>query len=192
MARRPVNLRLPRLAAGASILTALLVVAACGPEDPPSPPPAVPDADPAEAAVQRTVDLFYETSSFTNAATADPEAFRTAFAPSARLAFVGADGVVEWTVDEYVDIRRGMLAGGEVSALVERELGGSTEVYGTVAHRMSGYEVYLNGVEEPAERGVMSFQLLRTDGAWRIHSLTWQSASPELPVPARYEATGSR
>lgn len=164
------------LLALASLLTACSEPAAQDPDAPLAP-------DPAAEAVQAAVELTYEVTSFTDAATADPERFREAFTPTARLAFVRDGRAVERTVDDYVEIRRSMLAGGEVRSLVERELWGHTEHFGTLAHRWSAYEVHINGAEEPAERGIMSFQLVRTDAGWKVHSLAWQAERDTLRLP---------
>ena len=92
---------------------------------------------------------------------------------------------IERSVDEYVQIRRRVIEGGEIRSLEEWELGGHTDHFGDIAQRISAYAVRINGQEELAERGVMSFQLVRTRAGWRIHSLTWHAESGDHPVPER-------
>lgn len=138
------------------------------------------------AAILETVELTYAVSSFNDAATADPEEFRRPFAPGATLAFTRDGQLVERTVDEYVAIRRDLLETGEVQSLEEWELAGETEFFGDVAQRMSSYAVRINGSEDIVERGVMSFQLVKIGGEWKVQSLTWQAESPQLPLPARF------
>ncbi|MFG0253405.1 MAG: hypothetical protein ACF8NJ_11095 [Phycisphaerales bacterium JB038] len=145
------------------------------------------DQDAAElAAILETVELTYRVSSFADAGSADPEEFRRPFTPTATLGFVRDGQLVERTVDEYVQIRREMLQGGEVRSLEEWEVGGTTSLFGNVAQRWSWYAVRLNGEEELAERGVMSFQLMKIGGTWKVHSLTWQAGSAEHPLPADF------
>ena len=148
---------------------------------------AVLDRDETEiAAIQRAVDLTYEASSFLDSGSADPEGFREPFTPDARLAYVRDGELVERTVDEYVEIRRGIIQSGEIESLEEWELDGRTEFFGNVAQRISSYAVRIDGASELAERGVMSFQLVRVGGVWRVNSLTWQAESDDLQLPERF------
>lgn len=64
---------------------------------------------------------------------------------------------------------------GDIRSLEEWEVGGETEFFGDIAHRMSSYAVRVDGAEELAERGMMSFQLMRIQDEWKVHSLTWQA-----------------
>lgn len=151
----------------------------------------IPEPDQNEiAAIQRVVDLTYEASSFTDARTADPEDFREPFTANARLAYVSDGELVVRSVDEYVEIRRGIMESGDIASLEEWELEGRTEFFGDIAHRISSYAVRIDGAAELAERGVMSFQLVRVGGVWRVHSLTWHAESDVLDLPQRFLPMG--
>lgn len=140
------------------------------------------------AAIQEVVDLMYEVSSFDDIATANPEAFAMPFTPDALLGYTRGGELVTRTVQDYVEIRRSMVEAGAPQSLVEWELYGSTELYGDVAHRISSYAVRVDGADELAERGVMSFQLVKIAGEWKVHSLLWHAESDTEPIPARYLA----
>lgn len=137
-------------------------------------------------AVQRVVDLTYQVSSFDDIATADPDAFRIPFTSTARLGYISNGELVARTVGDYVDVRRSMVEAGAPRSLVEWELDGFTELYGDVAHRISSYAVRIDGTSDIAERGIMSFQLLRVGGEWKVHSLVWDAESDDQPIPTRY------
>lgn len=138
------------------------------------------------AAILAVVERTYEVSSFTDANQVDPDDFREPFTPSATLAYTRDGQLIERTVDEYVELRREMLQGGELQSLEEWELHGESVYFGNLAHRTSTYAVRVNGQEQLAERGVMSFQLLKIAGEWKVHSLAWQAESADLTLPDRH------
>lgn len=141
-------------------------------------------------AIQRAVELTYEVSSFEDASSADPEDFRTAFTETATLGYTRGEELVTLSVDEYVELRRGLIQGGALQSLVEWELHGETEFFGHVAHRISSYAVRVDGTDDLAERGVMSFQLMKVAGEWKVHSLIWHAESEATPLTARYGGNG--
>ncbi len=179
-----------RLFSRRAAVLALTLVPACGGSEarPESGPTSAEQVD--LAAIQRVVDLTYEVSSFDDVGSADPEAFRAPFTPTATLGYTRDGALVTRTVDDYVEIRRGMVEAGEPRSLVEWEVTGSTELFGDVAHRISSYAVRVDGADSLAERGVMSFQLVRVSGEWKVHSLLWHAESEDRPIPARYLADG--
>lgn len=169
-----------------NLLASLLAFAGCGSPDVPGDHLDQAAADVEASAIQEVVELTYRVSSFEDAGTADPEAFRTPFTPTATLSFTRGGELMELSVDEYVELRRGLLESGEVQSLDEWEIVGKTDHFGDIAHRMSSYAVRINGSDELAERGMMSFQLMKIGGQWKVHSLTWHTESAETPLPARY------
>jgi len=173
-----------RLHGIASGLALAGLLAACSPASPPADVPgetAQPSAD--EAAVRAVVQRFYQVSSFDAPDPALADSFRLPFTPDARLASARRGRVSSYSVDEYVERRREMLASGEVRFLHEWELAGETEVFGNLAHHWSAYAVYVNSTDSVSERGVMAFQLVKLDGSWLIHALTWDAETPENPLP---------
>jgi hypothetical protein len=141
-------------------------------------------------AIQRVVELTYEVSSFEDASSADPEDFRAPFTETATLGYTRGEELVTSSVDEYVELRRGLLESGDLQSLIEWELHGATEFFGHVAHRISSYAVRVNGADDLAERGVMSFQLMKVAGDWKVHSLVWHAESEATPLTARYGGSG--
>lgn len=69
----------------------------------------------------------------------------------------------------------------------ERETHRVLEVYGRIAHAFSTYQgTYNGGIMETSVEGINSIQFIKTDDGWKVHSLIWQQASPDLPVPKTY------
>jgi hypothetical protein len=102
-------------------------------------------------------------------------------------------GILVRTPDPPVDVegfiapRQATFESGALTEFSETELSSTTETFGRVAHRMSGYAKagVLNG-EAFATRGVISTQFVLTDAGWRISSMAWDDERDSLTVPARY------
>lgn len=95
-----------------------------------------------------------------------------------------AEDLREWDVEGFVqDAKRFWRDEG----FWERELGGRTERFGNVAHRMSSYASRVGSDDaDPVSRGVNSFQLVRFGGRWWIASVVWDVETPERPIPEEY------
>ena len=80
----------------------------------------------------------------------------------------------------------GGIDGGEMIAFNEVELGGKTEYFGKIGHRISAYASYFDGAEEIGEKGVNSFQVLKVNGKWLINSIIWDVEKNGQSIPERY------
>lgn len=67
----------------------------------------------------------------------------------------------------------------------ERELYRTVHLYGSVAQVFSTYESRIEGETKP-ERGINALQLVSDGRRWWILSITWQSETNALPLPAKY------
>ncbi len=103
------------------------------------------------------------------------DALRDLFMPEGRVTKVSAEGVVTWTVDEFIAPRAAMLTDGTLVDFHEWEVEAETIVTGDIASRRSVYRKAgtLNG-EPYAGEGRKFIQLCREDGRWRILSVLWQ------------------
>jgi hypothetical protein len=82
-------------------------------------------------------------------------------------------------VEEFIALRRAVLAAGGLAAFHEAELTAVTESFGQVAHRFSTYTK--RGVLDGnafTTRGAISTQFVRTSGGWRIASMAWDDERP--------------
>ena len=78
------------------------------------------------------------------------------------------------SVAEFIAPRQATVDSGALTDFEETELGGVTELFGSVAHRFSGYAKRgaLNGTAFSA-RGAIATQFVRTPAGWRISSMAW-------------------
>jgi hypothetical protein len=109
------------------------------------------------------------------------------FLPDGRLINgVGAEPVVS-TVEEFAAPRLQMVRAGVLTEFREWETGATTEIFGSVAHRLSGYgkEGVRNG-EPFAARGLISTQFVRLPEGWRIATMAWDDEAPGRTVPPAY------
>lgn len=139
------------------------------------------------AAIGRTVDAVYAAISGSVGKERDWETMRALYLPDARLTAIRADGIESGTLEEYIASKRDFLVGNGFS---EGTLVNRIVVYGDIAHAWSSYS---GGWTEPdgtegATTGINSFQFMRQpDGRWRVLSLLWQVATPDLPLPRDME-----
>jgi hypothetical protein len=87
---------------------------------------------------------------------------------------------------QFEDLFKSFLQQTKTHMFYEEEAFGRTEQFGKVAHRISTYVTYLNTRDKPAERGVNSFQLIKTPKGWRVSSIIWDVEKPTLRVPDYY------
>lgn len=76
----------------------------------------------------------------------------------------------------------------------EREIFQRIERYGHIAHVWSGYETREHPAGPVQARGINSFQLLNDGQRWCVLSATWDSDTPDHPMPGdgfSYTATTS-
>jgi hypothetical protein len=76
---------------------------------------------------------------------------------------------------------------GELTRFREAELSATTEVFGNVAHRLSGYikSGTLKGAAFEA-KGLISMQFVRTQAGWKVSSMAWDDERDGLKLPQQY------
>ncbi len=131
---------------------------------------------------QALVTALYEAVSNAPGATHDWGRFRALFAPGARLIVrTPKGGLKVMTVEEFV----AAFPDQEGSSFVETELASRMERYGHIAHAWSSYEgTHREGEKTTVLRGVNSFQMAETDGAWKVVTIFWESEASGGEVPA--------
>jgi hypothetical protein len=86
---------------------------------------------------------------------------------------VGAEPVI-YDLDAFIAPREKMLTDGTLTEFSEWEISERTEIFGSVAHRFSGYgkSGFLDG-EWFEGSGCNVIQFVRTPAGWRMSSLAW-------------------
>jgi hypothetical protein len=98
------------------------------------------------------------------------------------------DSVLVSPLSEKVKEFNEAFDGGRLFSFNEREIGFETTILGNIAHRTS-YHIYATNVTDSiTKRGVLSFQLVKIDGQWKIQSLLRQIESDSYQLPEKYDS----
>jgi hypothetical protein len=125
----------------------------------------------------------------------DWDRFNSLFVPGARLIPTGVTpaNVVRhrvMTPEDYATTSGRML---EERGFFEREIGRTTERFGSIAHVFSAYDSKWTAADpEPFARGINSIQLLHDGTRWWIVTIFWDSERAGTPIPERYLGAGGR
>ena len=141
-----------------------------------------------EAAVQARIDAVYAVISGPVGEQRDWDAMRGMMAPNATLTPIGPNGPVPLSVDDYIERSEKILMD---NGFHEVETGNRIEIYGNLAHVWSAYEGRAGSHDgDILVTCINSFQLVKIDGDWKVNTILWQPAGPDLPVPADLAAAG--
>lgn len=153
-------------------------------------PSAIPAADPKDVASPDAIlAALYDVISGPAGQKRNWDRFRSLFIPGARLIPTGRtpDGkgrVRTMTPDEYAAASG---PGLERSGFFEREIGRTTDSFGSVTHVFSAYDSKrLPTDEKPFARGIHSIQLFHDGARWYVVTVFWDSEREANPIPAKY------
>ncbi len=93
-----------------------------------------------ESELERLMRAFLAAVSFQPGERPDYDAIRTLFIDGGMLIRNTGDAPEVTSVDEFIAPRKALVEEGALTAFFEGELDAVTEIFGTVAHRFSGYE----------------------------------------------------
>ena len=104
--------------------------------------------------------------------------------PACVVTRAAADVTLTCVLAAFIDPRAALLTSGELVEFSEEEEHARTELFGSVAQRVSTYRKsgVLRG-EPYSGRGIKFMQFVRTDGDWRISSIAWEDERPGLEIP---------
>lgn len=86
-------------------------------------------------------------------------------------------------VEDFIAPRQALLEGGDLVDFHEWALGGSTEIWGDIAHWWGSYAK--EGVQDGVAftgRGMKTMQFIRTTQGWRISAAAWDDERPGLTL----------
>ncbi len=116
----------------------------------------------------------------------DFKVIKEQFVERARLGYINKDSLILKNPIEYFDNMESMLSQNKVEYLKEWEIQGETKLFGNIAQRTSLYGVHFNTSDSLAEKGIINFQLVKTNNRWKILSMIWQAEKKELMVSNNY------
>lgn len=141
---------------------------------------------PEDSAITKAVHDAYAAISFKKGEKPRFDEIGNYFIPQAQLINFRTDTADITALPQFIDLYKHFVTDGHIKMFYEEEVFGRTEQFGKVAHRISTYNTYLNTRNSIAERGVNSFQLIKTSKGWKVSSIIWDVESKKLPVPDYY------
>jgi hypothetical protein len=141
---------------------------------------------PEDSAITVAVKNAYACISFKAGGRPAYDSIRDYFIPQAQLINFRGDTAQVTSIDQFVNFYRQFIEGNHIGMFAEEEISGRTEQFGKIAHRISSYKTYLNSMDSLPERGVNSFQLIKTPAGWKVSSIIWDVERPTQPIPAYY------
>ena len=141
---------------------------------------------PDDSAITKAVHDAYAAISFKKGEKPRYGEIKNYFIPQAQLINYRTDTAQVTDLNQFVDLYKQFVDGNHISLFYEEELFGRTEQFGRIAHRISTYKTYLNRLDTAEERGVNSFQLIKTKAGWKVSSIIWDVEKPSLKIPDYY------
>ena len=138
------------------------------------------------AAIKKAVDEAYAVISFKPGQSVNFDGIKKPFMPNAQLYNFRGDSLEILGINQFVDLYKAMVTTGGISSFYEEEIKGTTDQFGRIAQRISTYKTYINTMDTVAERGVNSFQLVKTAAGWKVSSIIWDVESAALKIPDYY------
>lgn len=122
----------------------------------------------------------------------DWDRFRKLFAEGARMIPMrktpaGDMAPVVLTPEQFIER---VSANTAKQGFFESEIIRRVDSFGDIAHVFSTYESRRAPEEKPFTRGINSFQLVRSGGAWRVLTILWDSERDGNSIPERYLKPG--
>ncbi|MEO7306671.1 MAG: hypothetical protein ABIR78_14280 [Ferruginibacter sp.] len=145
----------------------------------------LPHANEADA-IKKAVDDAYRAICFKHRQQFTFTDIKKSFIPQAQLVNFGDDTLQVLTIDQFVDFYKKFIDSNKVSSFYEEEINGTTDQFGRIAQRISSYNTYINTMDSVAQRGVNSFQLVKTLQGWKVSSIIWDIESQKLKIPGYY------
>jgi len=141
---------------------------------------------PDDAAIKKAVDDAYASISFKSGEQPRYDAIKNYFTPQAQLINFIGDTAQTLSIDDFVKAFRNYVETSKIQSFQEQEIYGRTEQFGNIAQRISSYKTYINSLDMVKERGVNSFQLIKTPQGWKVSSLIWDVEKTGKPIPDYY------
>jgi hypothetical protein len=141
---------------------------------------------PEDSAITKAVHDAYAAISFKKGEKPRFDEIGNYFIPQAQLINFRTDTADITPLPNFIALYKQFVSAGHIDMFYEEEAFGKTEQFGRVAHRISTYNTYLNTRDSIAERGVNSFQIIKTPKGWKVSSIIWDVESKTLPVPTYY------
>lgn len=130
---------------------------------------------------------FYKAISFQNEEVPDFSSLDILFYGDGVLVNNNFQDPLSFTTESFIHALESQVASGDVEQFMEREIYSKTEVFGTVAQRISVYEYnFADHEQHRLPRGVNYIQFVKVEGNWRILSMAWCDENENHVIPEEY------
>ncbi|HYK75996.1 MAG TPA: hypothetical protein VEV16_03405 [Daejeonella sp.] len=137
--------------------------------------------------IDHLTERFYQCVSFNAEHYPDFDLLEELFYGSGKLINNNFEQPSDFDVQSFVHALMIQIEAGNATHFAQQEISDRTEVFGTMAQRISVYEY--NTVAHPGKnwkKGVNFIQYVYSDGKWLIASMIWKDEGPDLPIPKEY------
>ena len=141
---------------------------------------------PEEKAIDKAVLDAYNSIGFKMGEQPYYDGIKKFFIPQAQLINFRSDSAQITSINQFIYVFRTFVETDDVKAYSEKEIFGKTEQFGRIAERISNYKAVIINSDTTIERGVNSFQLIKTNNGWKVSSIIWDLESPTLRIPGYY------
>ncbi|MEO0469346.1 MAG: hypothetical protein AAF206_06995 [Bacteroidota bacterium] len=144
--------------------------------------PAQPDAS-QRAAIQQTIDQLYAVITIKDGkAPQFREKMEAIFFDQAPFTSLQRQRRIS-SRDDFISNFEKLIESGRIKNLDEREMQASIQIFGKVAHCFSSYEMYVEDMSKPADRGINSIQMIETENGWKVISIAWDVEKDGQSLP---------
>jgi hypothetical protein len=141
---------------------------------------------PDDAAIKKAVDDAYASLTYKKGDDARLDSIIRYFIPQATLINYIGDTAQILSISDFVKAYKNYIKTTNIQSFREQEIYGRTDQFGNIAQRISAYKTYVNSSDFVKERGVNSFQLIKTPEGWKVSSIIWQVEKTGLDIPQYY------
>lgn len=141
---------------------------------------------PDDAAIKKAVNDAYASISFNSGEKPRYDSIKDYFIPQAQLINFIEDTAQILSINDFVSAFKAYVDSSKIQIFKEQEIYGRTDQFGNIAQRISSYKTYINSVDIVKERGVNSFQLIKTPQGWKVSSIIWNVEKSGLSIPDYY------
>lgn len=141
---------------------------------------------PDEQEIDRVVQYAYASVTFKQGEQPRYDTIKKYFIPQAQLINYEADSAQITSIDQFIYLYRTHVEADSIKAFSENEIFGKTEQFGRIAERISTYKTIMVQTDTVIKKGVNSFQLIKTNGGWKITSIIWDIENPLVKIPPYY------
>ncbi|WP_375561037.1 hypothetical protein ACE193_00355 [Bernardetia sp. OM2101] len=137
-----------------------------------------------EEAIQKRIDLLYNSMSFSEGIEPNWSNFHDCFTSSAQFINANLDAPMFLDVRTFAQVLEVQIQQHNIPQLFTQEMSHRTQIFGKIAQRFSIFanKIELNG--QPTTQGINSIQLICAKGNWLIQSISWYNERDDDKIPS--------